>query len=344
MESVSTTPEDFVEEDQGARICIDEPHGAFGGRDRGRRTTGRDPTGDRPVRGIDGDDLSARLGHARRSVVRSVPGEGERQARSRHHSESEETEDERTTRHAAGSRDSLRSERRKRTRNTFDLELVEPLGPVEVLEREGPELANERVGWKLVLHQLPRRVGEQDLAAMAHRADARRTVHAEAHVPLSGRTRLTRVQPHPDTDIDAIRPGVACERALRLGRAGDGVACPPEREEERVTLRVDLSPAVRLEALPQDALVIREDDVVLLAELLEEPRRPFDVGEEKRDGPGRQFSHPSPFCPQLGNPMLAPGPRHSGHGSGSDRLTSTRFVSRGGRARDGRDGRDYRLS
>ena len=54
-----------------------------------------------------------------------------------------------------------------------------------------------------------------------------------------------------------------------------------EGEEEQVALCVDLAASVRIRSLPQDAPVIRKDLAVSLPELLDQARRPLDVGERK---------------------------------------------------------------
>jgi hypothetical protein len=62
-----------------------------------------------------------------------------------------------------------------------------------------------------------------------------------------------------------------------------------EREEERLTLVVDLAPASLFDGRAQDLLMLGEDGSVLLAQLLQEPGRALDVREEERDRPRRQL-------------------------------------------------------
>ncbi len=64
-----------------------------------------------------------------------------------------------------------------------------------------------------------------------------------------------------------------------------------ERDEERVALRVDLVSAVSGEGGAEQSLMVRKHAAVPLAELLDEPRRPFDVGEEEGDGAGGRLRH-----------------------------------------------------
>ena len=80
-----------------------------------------------------------------------------------------------------------------------------------------------------------------------------------------------------------------CE--LALDRREQRVARARESDEERVALGVDLVPAVSLTRCPQQTLMIREHLRITLAKLLDEPRRPLDIGEEEGDGAGRWLGH-----------------------------------------------------
>ena len=84
---------------------------------------------------------------------------------------------------------------------------------------------------------------------------------------------------------------MGCKGPLSRRGGGDGVLGAREGDEEGVALCVDLVAAGLLEGAPQQALVLGEDLAVLVAQLLEQPRRAFDVGEEERDGSARKLSH-----------------------------------------------------
>src|SRR5688572_17947861 len=127
----------------------------------------------------------------------------------------------------------------------------------------------------------------------------------ETHVPLPRRTWFSRMQAHPHADLDAMLPGLVGEGPLGLYRARDRISRARERDEERVTLRVDLSATMRLEALTQDPLVNGECDLVPAAELLQKLRRAFDIGEQERDSAGRQLDHLFALCPQLSGQILS---------------------------------------
>ena len=78
------------------------------------------------------------------------------------------------------------------------------------------------------------------------------------------------------------------EGALRGDRGRDCVTCAREGEEERVALRVDFRSAARPERLAHDAAVVARHIAVLVTELLEQPRRAFDVRKDERDGACRE--------------------------------------------------------
>jgi hypothetical protein len=75
----------------------------------------------------------------------------------------------------------------------------------------------------------------------------------------------------------------------RLKSAG----CGREGDEEGIALRIDLETAVLVEGLAKGAAVKRERlRVALRAELIEQPRRSLDVGNEERHRSGKKLCHP----------------------------------------------------
>ena len=170
-----------------------------------------------------------------------------------------------------------RVERPKR-RELAVAELVEALCSDQVLQAVLAEVT-QRSGR---LEQAARRLRDDDLAAVRGGCNPRRSVHVDADVALVGHERLAGVDAHPNAD----RAGL--ERPLRLGRRGDGSGRPRERDEERVSLGVDFDPVVPPEGLAEHAPVLGEEIGVGRPVLVEETRRPFDVGEEERDRAGWQ--------------------------------------------------------
>ena len=95
------------------------------------------------------------------------------------------------------------------------------------------------------------------------------------------------MQAHPHLD------GAWRERLLTLRRSGQRLDRIGKRVQERVSLRVDLDAAVRGEGAAQEPAVLGERlDIAGLAELLDQPRRALDVGEQEGDNSARKLGHP----------------------------------------------------
>ena len=129
------------------------------------------------------------------------------------------------------------------------------------------------------------RLRQQHLAAVADSGDPRALVHVEADVPLLRQARLARMQPHPNAD----RP--VGQRPLAVGGRGDGVRGAAEGDEERVTLRVDLDAFVVGKGGAESPPMLVERLRVIVAELVQQPSRPLDVGEQQRHDTSREIAH-----------------------------------------------------
>ena len=120
---------------------------------------------------------------------------------------------------------------------------------------------------------------------VARRGDPGGAVDVGADVALVRQQRRARVNAHPHRDRQRRLGFLRGRQRTRRGR---------ERDEERIALRVDLDAAVPRERVAQDASMLGERLRVLrLAELVQQPRRALDVGEEEGDGAGRELAHPS---------------------------------------------------
>ena len=111
-----------------------------------------------------------------------------------------------------------------------------------------------------------RPLGEQDLAAAARLGDAGRAVNVQAVVVAVAHGRLPGVEAHADTQLDALRPGMGGDCALRLGDCLDCSARVLEDDEELVAAMVDDEPGAALHGLAEEAPVIREHRRVPVAE------------------------------------------------------------------------------
>jgi hypothetical protein len=108
-------------------------------------------------------------------------------------------------------------------------ELVEPLGPDEVLQPVLPEVADG-----CVVEKLLRRLGEDDLAPVSSGSDSRSAVYVDPDVALVGDDGLAGVNSHAHAHR-AFR-----ESAAGLVRGRHSVGSAREGHEESVTLGVDL--------------------------------------------------------------------------------------------------------
>ena len=120
---------------------------------------------------------------------------------------------------------------------------------------------------------------------MADGGDARALVHVEADVPFIGQPRLARVQPHPN----AYRP--VRQRALAVGSSGDSVRRAGEGDEERVTLRIDLDALMLGKRRPETPPMLVQRLSVVVAKLVQQPRRALHVREQQRHNAGREIAH-----------------------------------------------------
>ena len=122
-------------------------------------------------------------------------------------------------------------------------------------------------------------------------SDARAPVNVDADVVVVRDQRLTRVQTHPHADRRVVGPRVLREPDLRVGRSRDRAGRIGEGHEEAIALRVDDAAAVLVARLAHEPPVLRQNLCVAAAELVQQARRPLDVGKEKGDCAGREFAH-----------------------------------------------------
>ena len=174
----------------------------------------------------------------------------------------------------AGSSDLERRELRLEPRH---VELEEPLRREQVLELVLTEVLELNSFDAEGLDDPRRRVGEEDLAAVAGRADPSRSMDADTDVALFVDVRLRGVQAHPHA-YRSVR-----KRALGVDRRRDGVARALESDEEAVTGRVDLVAVVPGEGVTQELPVLAAHASEVRAELPREIGRSFDVREQERE-------------------------------------------------------------
>ncbi len=147
-----------------------------------------------------------------------------------------------------------------------------------------------------MLHQLPRRLGQQHLPTVPGAHDPRRVVYIDTHVTFGNRRGLTGMQAHTDMHLHAIRPGVSGKSALRGYRRRDSIRGTSKHHEEGIPLRIHLVAMPVLENATQQLPALRQHIGIALAQALQQARRPLDIGEKQRDRPRRQVLHALPLC------------------------------------------------
>jgi hypothetical protein len=124
---------------------------------------------------------------------------------------------------------------------------------------------------------------------VASSQDTRAAMHAEPDVPLLAHRRLARVKAHTHTQVRPLRPCVLGEPTLRRDRRGDRILRTRKGGEERIALRVDLTPTVLSERPPQNPPVLGKHLTVALPQLLQQARRALDIREQEGDSASRKL-------------------------------------------------------
>lgn len=169
-----------------------------------------------------------------------------------------------------------------------DADLPEDLGaghatqPVAA-QADQADAIGERIG-----DEGGRRVGHDDLAAVASGRHACGPVHLEAAVIVAGEVGLAAVQAHPDLHADTVRPRSLRQGPLRIDGGGYGSTGLGERGEQAVALGAHHVSIVGGDRLPKEAMVPGHDVVPGASQAPCRQHRILDVGAQERDGPGRQ--------------------------------------------------------
>ena len=118
-----------------------------------------------------------------------------------------------------------------------------------------------------------------------HSRDAGCSVDVRSDVALVGDVRRPGVDPHAHADRSRRKHLLCFGSSGNRGRRGG------EREKERVALRIHLDTVVANERLTQGAAMLRQGICVCTGtQLLQEPRRALNVGEDEGDGSGRKLA------------------------------------------------------
>ncbi len=175
------------------------------------------------------------------------------------------------------------TEGREVGRQVRDDQLEEAPGASQVLEAVFSQVPQAHIIRQVLLYEVAGCLGEQYLSAMCGAHDAGRALYVQANVALGCQRWFTSVQTHAHTHRHAFRPGMGSEGALRLYDCQHRVSGACESDKEGIILLVDLVAIPLLEGSTQQAQVLRQHGGVAVTQLLEQVRRPFDIGEEQGD-------------------------------------------------------------
>ena len=149
----------------------------------------------------------------------------------------------------------------------------------DVLEAVRPEISEARPLGKGTLHEPAGGLREEHLAPMCRSSYAGRSIHVDPHVVVAPKNPLPGVNTYPNADVRGLRPVVTGKASLGCHRRQDGVHRSTERNEEGITLGVDLDSPELGDCTPNDPRVFVKDDQESFPELLDEPRGALDIGE-----------------------------------------------------------------
>jgi len=117
------------------------------------------------------------------------------------------------------------------------------------------------------------------------RSDAGCSVNVRSDIAFLGDVRRPGVDPYAHADRSGRK------HLLRFGGSGKRGRRSGERDEEGVALRIHLDPVVADERLTKRATMLGQRVCVGIGtKLLQKPRRPLDVGEDKSDCSGRKLA------------------------------------------------------
>ena len=134
------------------------------------------------------------------------------------------------------------------------------------------------------------------MPAVPRRSNAGGKVYVVPDIALVRYQRRSRVQADAQMDL------TFCERVRHRLRRGDCPLSRREGEEEGISLGVHFDAVFGGASLADDAAVFSERVCVRLrAELVQEPRRALNIGEEERDRAGRKIrSHAARSSARIG--------------------------------------------
>src|SRR5215207_2707743 len=150
------------------------------------------------------------------------------------------------------------------------------------------EAMHPQIEQRTVPSELRGRIGHDRLSAVRGSRDPSRPVNVGSYIAPVCQKRRARV--HSDTHLDCA----PAERLMSLGGCRERLLRGHERDEERISLSVDLNAAVPRKRIPQPSAMLTERlAVTLVTQLMQQPRRGFDVRKQEGDSARGKVGHHS---------------------------------------------------
>jgi hypothetical protein len=143
--------------------------------------------------------------------------------------------------------------------------------------------------WEHAAGKLLDRLREEDLAAVAHREEARQPVEKSGEIVAAVvRNRVNGVQGDTDPQVADLGPLLGMHGALAIERRGNGARGSRKGSLYRIADRIEADAPVRSDGRVEQGEVAIDRGSHRRAVPLPETRTPFDIGEEESDGAGRE--------------------------------------------------------
>ena len=160
----------------------------------------------------------------------------------------------------------------------------------------GSQVSQAHPVWKVMLYQVAGGLGQQHLSSVACAHDACCTMHVQTHITFNRTLWLTRMQTYAYMHWCTIGPGMGSKRTLHLHCRGYCIGGACKGHEEGIALGVHLVAVPAAKGCTQELAALGEDASIVVAYLLQQAGRAFDIGEEQGDCSRRQFTHAAPLA------------------------------------------------
>ena len=205
---------------------------------------------------------------------------------------------------------SPRPQRREFGAQAIDHEIVQSLRMLEAFQVVQPEIPKRHAVGHVARDEDAGGFRYDDLTAVACRRDPSGPVDVDPDVVVAARNALAGVQSHADADRVAVGPRVRGERSLRRHGGAQSARRRREGDEERVALGADLDTPLLGDRGSQDLGVsVQQAHELVAPEVLEQPGRPLDIGEQERHRAGGEVAHPPHITPRRSSVVIGGGTR-----------------------------------